>query len=101
MSRKSRDSQPVLFAHLPMERQEKLRKIYRNHAADRILEGFDFVIMGHCHDLDEKQFQVAGRVGQYMNVGYPRVHASMLVWDSHSVEGESKIYRMKLPHYII
>jgi UDP-2,3-diacylglucosamine hydrolase len=101
LSKKSRDSQPVLFAHLPVERQEELRKIYRNTAAQKIVEGFDFVVMGHCHDLDEKLFQVAGRIGQYINVGYPRVHGSLLVWDSQADGGESKIFRVKLPNSVI
>jgi hypothetical protein len=49
--------------------------------------------MGHCHDLDEKTFKIGSRIGQYVNVGYPRVHGSLLSWK----EGEEKIGREKLP----
>lgn len=61
---------------------EPLRKIYRSFAAARIQQGFDYVVLGHCHDLDEMRFLVGERQGHYMNVGFPRVHATSVVWNS-------------------
>ncbi len=71
------------------ERKNALRMIYRSFAADRLAEGFDHVILGHCHDLDEMEFRIADRTGQYINVGYPRVHGSYLIWK----EGMEKVTR--------
>lgn len=80
-SRKSRGSKPTLVSELPLERAEDLRRRYRNYAAERITEGFDYVILGHCHDLDEMRFTLGERRGQYLNVGYPRIHGSFLSWE--------------------
>lgn len=93
LSRQSRNRKPLLPAELPIERRERLRKVYRSFAAERIAEGFDFVVLGHCHDLDEMEFQVAGRRGHYANMGYPRAHGSYLVWQP----GDPKIMRTALP----
>jgi len=88
-SRKSRKHHPKL----PHDRIEPLRKIFRNYAADQVARGYDFVVMGHCHDLDEMSFIVGSRKGQYVNIGFPRVHGSFLSW----APGEEKIQREKLP----
>ena len=78
----------------PMPAQfEKIRHLFRNHAAERLAEGYDYVIMGHCHDLDEMCFRIGDRHGQYINVGFPRVHGSYLIWN----EGDQKITREPLP----
>jgi hypothetical protein len=92
-SKKSRSGKPALAACLPTDRMENLRKIYRSYAAERLSQGYDFVVMGHCHDLDEMHFNVGGRKGQYINVGFPRAHGSFLTWSP----GEEKIQREKLP----
>lgn len=92
-SRGSRGRKPVLAGELPLERRERLRRIYRSFAAERMAQGFDFVVLGHCHDLDEMKFQIGARTGQYMNVGYPRVHRSLLSW----AEGDTEIQREALP----
>jgi UDP-2,3-diacylglucosamine hydrolase len=92
-SRQSRASKPILASGLPTEQIERLRKIYRSAAAERLAQGYDFVVAGHCHDLDEMEFTIAGRFGQYVNVGYPRAHGSFLSW----TPGEPKIQREKLP----
>ncbi len=89
----SRGRKPLLPAEMPIERRERLRKVFRSFAAARIAEGFDFVVLGHCHDLDEMKFQVEGRIGQYVNVGYPRAHGSMLLWEP----GDTEIRRIPLP----
>ena len=48
------------------------------------------VTRGQCLEMS---FVVDGRLGQYVNVGYPRVHGSMLTWSA----GEEKIQREPLP----
>ena len=92
-SQRSRDKNSRRVAQIPIERREVLRKTYRSFAAERLAQGYDFVVMGHCHDLDEMFFQIGGRTGQYVNVGFPRVHGSFLSW----MPGEEKIHREKLP----
>jgi UDP-2,3-diacylglucosamine hydrolase len=92
-SKYSREFAPRLPTDLPIERREKLRTIYRSFAAEKLAHGYDFVVMGHCHDLDEKFFKIGSRTGQYVNVGYPRAHGSFLSWNS----GDEKISREKLP----
>jgi UDP-2,3-diacylglucosamine hydrolase len=92
-SARSRARNPVLPAQLPADRIERLRKAYRNYAAERLTEGYDYVVLGHCHDLDEMRFQIGGRPGQYVNVGYPRVHGSFLSW----APGDEVIQREAMP----
>lgn len=94
-SRYSRGSRPMLPGGLPRERRDALRRVYRNFAVERIGKGFDFVILGHCHDDDEMSFQVEGRTGHYANVGYPRVHRNYLAWSA----GQGEIQREPLPLY--
>ncbi len=74
---------------LSTERLPRIRNIFRSFAAEKIKEGFDFVLLGHCHDLDEMSFKVSDREGHYMNMGYPRVHRSCVVWTL----GEPKLSR--------
>ena len=92
-SKYSRESKPVLPKDLPLKKLEGLRRVYRNFAAERVAHGYDYIVMGHCHDLDEMSFVVDGRKGQYVNVGFPRVHGSFLSWSA----GDEKIQREKLP----
>ncbi len=92
-SKVSRSAKPEVPRSLPLKQIESLRKIYRSYAAERLAEGYDFVVMGHCHDLDEMSFQIGGRLGQYVNVGYPRVHGSYLSWSP----GDEKIQRERMP----
>ncbi len=88
-SQRSRKSRPAVVAELSLNKMEKLRRIYRSYAAEKLAQGFDFVILGHCHDLDEMFFNIGGRQGQYINMGYPRMHGSFLSWTS----GEEKVHR--------
>jgi UDP-2,3-diacylglucosamine hydrolase len=53
---------------------QKLRSQYRSHAELKHRQGFDYVVMGHCHDLDEVQ-------PFYFNLGYPPVHRQFLHFD--------------------
>ncbi len=92
-SERSRKVNPELPACLPEGGMERLRKLYRNYAAEQIAQGYDYVVMGHCHDLDEMSFVVGGRPGQYVNVGFPRVHGSFLAWHP----GDEKISRERMP----
>lgn len=89
----SRKRRPDLPARLPQGELERLRKIYRSYAAEQISRGRDYVVLGHCHDLDEMTFQVESRMGQYINIGFPRIHGSFLSW----TQGDDKIRREKLP----
>lgn len=57
--------------------RERLRGLYRSHAQSIRSQGFDWVIMGHCHDLDSLE-------PFYFNMGYPPVHRQFLVWRSES-----------------
>jgi UDP-2,3-diacylglucosamine hydrolase len=93
-SHASREAKTTLLpAQMPQEKLGALRKLYRNFAAERLAEAFDFVVLGHCHDLDEKEFVIDARRGQYINIGYPRTHGSFLSWSA----GEEKIQREKMP----
>jgi UDP-2,3-diacylglucosamine hydrolase len=92
-ARASKGAKYRLPAQLPTGRMEYLRTTYRSFAAERMARGADFVVMGHCHDLDEKSFVIGTRQGQYVNVGFPRVHGSFLSWSP----GDERIQREKLP----
>ncbi|MCC7441341.1 MAG: UDP-2,3-diacylglucosamine diphosphatase [Bdellovibrionales bacterium] len=79
-----------LSTQLPLDRLERLRLAYRNFACEKMREGYDHIILGHCHDLDEKAFIIDGRRGQYINMGYPKVHKSILAWEA----GEERVSRV-------
>ncbi len=65
---------------------EPLRVALRSYAAERLTEGYDYVILGHTHDLDEMKFHIGGRTGQYMNSGCPRLHGSLVSWSPEEPE---------------
>jgi UDP-2,3-diacylglucosamine hydrolase len=56
------------------EPSDKVVQLFRNYACEQIAHGYDFVIMGHSHYLDDMRFRVGGHEGQYINSGYPRRH---------------------------
>jgi hypothetical protein len=56
--------------------------VYRAHAETKRSQGFDFVVMGHCHDLDDWG-------GFYWNMGYPPVHRQYIVFDPRA--GAAKV----------
>lgn len=93
-SRRSSGRNPRLLTELPIERRERYRRLYRSFAAERLAEGYDFVIAGHCHDLDEMSFTIGEREGQYINMGYPPVHGSYLSW----TEGDEKVRRERFAY---
>jgi UDP-2,3-diacylglucosamine hydrolase len=69
LSRKSGD----LPEYWPSERREKLRAVFHQFAKQKRDEGYDYIVLGHCHDLD----QVAP---YYFNMGYPLVHGQYLFY---------------------
>lgn len=69
------------------EHQERLRKIYHAAAEKKFAEGFAFVVMGHCHDLDAHK--TLG--GEYLNMGYPRVHTQLTIFR------EGRLERLPVP----
>lgn len=62
-----------------LEPNDKVVQLFRNYACEQISHGYDFVIMGHSHYMDDMRFRVGGHEGQYVNVGYPRKHRKYLV----------------------
>ena len=54
-----------------------MRSVFREFAEEKKRQGFDFVILGHCHDLDDLQ-------PFYFNMGYPPVHRQFLYWSAES-----------------
>ena len=77
-SRSSRGANPWLPEQLPASQLASLRRIYREAAYRRLLNGTDCVVFGHCHDLDEVRFTVGERQVQYINMGFPPVHGTIL-----------------------
>ena len=84
---------PRLPDQLPPERREKLRRMFREYASARVSEGFDFVILGHCHEPDDCAVRGGGREGRYLNVGFPKVHGNALVWTHES----GQMVKTKIP----
>jgi len=72
---------------------DRLRRLYRSFAAKKLTEGYDFVVLGHCHDADEMSFKIGDKLGQYINNGYPREHRMYLEWKTDS----EKIIRKSMP----
>ncbi len=75
-SASSRKRNPRLPADRGSDHVARLRKKYRSFAEAKLREGYDAVVLGHCHDLDGENLTVGGRPGQYLNVGFPRLHHS-------------------------
>lgn len=81
--RQKRDSTTTL------SRRGRMRELFRGHAFEKIKQGSDFVILGHSHDIDEMKFDADGRVGQYMNMGYPKIDLTYIAWST----GENSLRR--------
>jgi UDP-2,3-diacylglucosamine hydrolase len=88
---------PRLPSELEPARLARLRAHYRRHAEKLWAAGDDFVVLGHCHDLDGVSATVGGRAVQYLNVGYPRVHGTYVRYDSER-DGEG-LTRVPMPGY--
>lgn len=78
------------------DRIEYIRQQFRAYAEARFREGHQFVVMGHCHDLDEHWVEIDGRRCQYINMGFPRVHGTYLRWDSQC-QPDAGFKRQKMP----
>lgn len=61
-----------------LEPNDKIVQLFRNYACEQISHGYDFVIMGHSHYMDDMRFRVENHEGQFVNVGYPRKHRKYL-----------------------
>lgn len=70
LSKTSRDYNP--------EPSQDVIHMFRNYACEQISHGYDFVIMGHSHHMDDMRFRVDNHEGQYANVGFPRIHRKFL-----------------------
>jgi UDP-2,3-diacylglucosamine hydrolase len=77
----SRKANPRLPESQGPERLAALRAKFRSFAGAKFREGYDAIVLGHCHDLDGADFSEGGRRGQYLNVGFPRVHHQYVVFD--------------------
>jgi UDP-2,3-diacylglucosamine hydrolase len=62
-----------------------VRPIYRAFAEEKKRQGFDFVILGHCHDLDDLQ-------PFYFNMGYPPVHRQFLFYSAESNSFKRRVF---------
>ncbi len=60
---------------MPEADRSRLRSKFRNHAQALHHQGADFVVLGHCHDLDEWG-------GFYWNMGYPPAHRQFLYYEA-------------------
>jgi UDP-2,3-diacylglucosamine hydrolase len=78
----SRKRNPRLPESRGGEHLARTRKKFRSFAEGKFREGFDAVVLGHCHDFDGQEFVEGGRMGRYLNVGFPRVHQSFVVYDA-------------------
>jgi UDP-2,3-diacylglucosamine pyrophosphatase LpxH len=93
-SASSRQKNPRLPEERGGDRLAELRKIYRGFAREKFEAGYRAVILGHCHDLDGAEFKADGRVGQYLNVGFPRKHHQYVVFTD-----EAGLTRKLLPGF--
>jgi UDP-2,3-diacylglucosamine hydrolase len=73
----------------------KVRSLYRNFSLKKFKQGFDFIVLGHCHDLDEATFEHSQKTGKYFNMGYPPQHGFYLKYTAK----ESKISRIHFPKF--
>ncbi|MBS1959791.1 MAG: UDP-2,3-diacylglucosamine diphosphatase [Bdellovibrionales bacterium] len=86
ISRKSDQKMADLPESWSAERRDHLRRLFREFAYVKNRQGFDYVILGHCHDLDEQE-------PFYFNMGYPPVHRQFLLYDSEI----GRVQRHKFP----
>jgi UDP-2,3-diacylglucosamine hydrolase len=63
----------------------EVRPLYRAFAEEKKRQGYDFVILGHCHDLDDLQ-------PFYFNMGYPPVHRQFLYYSAESNSFKRRVF---------
>ena len=95
MSSYSRDQKPLLPQDLSERRLHSLRQVYRDYAYERAEEGFNAIVLGHCHDQDGLSFKSGHRKVEYLNVGFPRVHGTYVEWDSSTGELSRKPFKVQ------
>jgi UDP-2,3-diacylglucosamine hydrolase len=71
--------------HWVPAKRDQLRSVFRTHAEKMHRQGFDYIVLGHCHDLD-------GIAPFYWNMGYPPVHRQFLFYDSSADEMKRLIF---------
>lgn len=76
--------------HWSHEKRNHLRQIFRNFAGSKKRQGFDYVVLGHCHDLDEV-------LPYYFNMGYPPEHRQFLSYETNAESGEEILKRRNFP----
>lgn len=52
------------------ERKERTRNLFKNFARQKIMDGADFVLIGHSHLRDQISIRVGERQGEYINLGF-------------------------------
>lgn len=90
LSRKSQAKNPRQPLQLPEAKRDRLRNLFRSFARGKFDQGYDFILLGHCHDIDDELFQQGSRTGHYMNIGYPRVDPRFVMW----TPGEDRLRRV-------
>ena len=75
LSRPDRQKKADLPENWSNERRSQLRSVFRKFAQRKRDAGFDYIILGHCHDLDEVE-------PYYFNMGYPPVHGQFIFYSS-------------------
>lgn len=65
-----------------LAQRDRLRAAYHARAAEHFAAGFGYVVMGHCHDLDEYRTSS----GHYLNMGLPRTHGQIVLWEAGKLE---------------
>jgi UDP-2,3-diacylglucosamine hydrolase len=50
--------------------QDRVRSLYKDFAKERISRGYDYVLVGHSHLVDDVEISSGTRKGRYMNLGF-------------------------------
>jgi UDP-2,3-diacylglucosamine hydrolase len=57
-------------ARMSEEEQRRLRGLYQDFARERVAAGYEHVLVGHSHLLDQVDISAGSRRGEYVNLGY-------------------------------
>lgn len=57
-------------ARMSDDEQRRLRDLYQEFARGRVAEGYEHVLVGHSHLLDQVEIRAGERRGEYVNLGY-------------------------------
>lgn len=64
------------------EMSDTNRQKYFHHALEKFHLGYQFVVMGHCHDPHEYSVRIGDLNHGYWNLGYPKRDLTYLQFDS-------------------